>query len=159
MPIWEASEVGEKRMERDAVKRRIPLKEGLFQIPSGPNEKPRLIAGKCPRCGVVLFPRGPVCPDCQEGSLETIFIEGPGTLYTFTSVLQRPSVFYKGEIPYFLGYVELPEGIRIRTLLTGVGATRLLPGMDMELVLEKLHDDEEGNEVITYKFRPLRPAE
>jgi hypothetical protein len=27
-------------------------------------------------------------------------------------------------------------------------------GLDVELVIEKLHEDEEGNEIVTFKFRP-----
>jgi uncharacterized OB-fold protein len=138
------------------VKKRIPVKEGLFVIPSNLDEKPRLIASKCPRCQAIMFPKRPSCPNCQANDLETIFLKGPGKLYSFTSVLQRPSMLYKGEIPYFLGYVELPEGIRIRTLLTEVSLDTLRPDLDMELVLDRLHDDEEGNEVITYKFRPIK---
>ena len=138
------------------MKKRIPIKEGLFIIPSNPEEKPQLIGSACPRCEAVMFPGGPSCPNCQAKDLEPIFLKGPGKLYSYTSVLQRPSIFYKGEIPYFLGYVELPEGIRIRTLLTEVSLQALRVDMDMELVLEKLHDDEEGTEVITYKFRPIK---
>ncbi len=29
-------------------------------------------------------------------------------------------------------------------------------GMDMELVIDKLYDDEEENEVIAWKFRPVK---
>jgi uncharacterized OB-fold protein len=141
------------------VKKRIPIKEGLFVIPSKPDETPLLVASKCPRCHAIMFPEKPSCPNCQAKDLETLFLKGPGKLYSYTSVLQRPSMFYKGEIPYFLGYVELPEGIRIRALLTEVSLETLRLDLDMELVLERLHDDEEGNEVITYKFRPIPLAQ
>jgi hypothetical protein len=28
-------------------------------------------------------------------------------------------------------------------------------GKEVELVIEKLHEDEEGNDVLTFKFRPI----
>lgn len=144
---------------KESVKKRIPLKEGLFIIPSNPDEKPQLIASRCLHCKAVMFPKRPSCPNCQSKDMETIYLRGTGKLYSYTSVLQQPNVFYKGEIPYFLGYVELPEGIRIRTLLTSCNLETLRMGMDVELILEKLNDDEEGNEVITYKFRPIQSTQ
>ena len=60
--------------------------------------------------------------------------------------------------PYPFGYVILePENIRIPTLITGVeNSDDLKPGTKMEMVIEKLRDDENGNEIITYKFMPVR---
>jgi uncharacterized OB-fold protein len=139
--------------------KRVPLREGLFIEPSTADEKPQLLAGRCARCGAVTFPRTTSCQNCQSKDVETLRVGGPFTLYSFSSVPQRPPGFYyKGEVPYLLAYVELPVGIRIRSLLTGCALEDLKIGMDMELVVEKLHDDEEGNEVVTYKFRPAHQA-
>jgi hypothetical protein len=137
-------------------KRRVPLKEGLFAL-SSEGGKPQLLAGRCARCGAATFPRTTSCQNCQSKDIATLSVQGPFRLYSFSSVSQRPPGFYyKGEVPYLLGYVELPIGIRIRSLLTGCALEDLKIGMEMELVVEKLHDDEEGNEVATYKFRPER---
>jgi uncharacterized protein len=62
---------------------------------------------------------------------------------------------YKGPVPYALAWVELPEGVRFETLLTDCNFDALQVGMEVELVIEKLHEDEDGNEVLAYKFRPL----
>jgi uncharacterized OB-fold protein len=64
-------------------------------------------------------------------------------------------VYYKGPIPYAIGFVELPEGIRIETLFTGCDIEDVHVGMAVEMVIEKLHDDEAGKEVVAYKFRPV----
>jgi len=141
------------------VKTRIPVKDGLFLIPSDPDEKPKLMASKCPRCGAVAFPKRVRCQNCQAEEGKTIYLKARGKLYTFTSVLNRPPMFYRGEVPYLLGYVQLPEGIRIRTLLANCALEDLTVGMDMELLIDKLHDDEEGNEVVTYKFQPIKSAQ
>ena len=44
---------------------------------------------------------------------------------------------------------------RVETLFTDCDLEALKMGMDVELVIEKLHEDEQGNEIITYKFRPI----
>jgi uncharacterized OB-fold protein len=54
--------------------------------------------------------------------------------------------------------VELPEGVRVETLYTGCDFDELGIGMEVELVIEKLHDDEQGNEVLCHKFRPVRQS-
>ena len=61
------------------------------------------------------------------------------------------------------GVVELPEGERIKTLLTGCDQSVLEIGMEMELVIESvgklkapMGKIEAGTEVSGWKFRPLR---
>jgi uncharacterized OB-fold protein len=68
---------------------------------------------------------------------------------------KRPTM-YEGPVPYAYGYVELPEGLIIRTVFTDCGYDKpLSPDTPVELVLEKFEEDEEGNEVIVYRFRPI----
>ncbi|OHE24617.1 MAG: hypothetical protein A3J94_09030 [Syntrophus sp. RIFOXYC2_FULL_54_9] len=69
--------------------------------------------------------------------------------------MQRPPIYYRGDVPYAIGYVELPEGVRVETLFSTSDFEQLRIGLDVELVIERLHEDEEGNEVLTYKFRPV----
>ena len=71
--------------------------------------------------------------------------------------MQRPPEYYQGPVPYAEGFVELPEGVRVETLFTGCDFNDLEVGMDVEMVIEGLHEDEEGNEVVAYKFRPVTP--
>ena len=70
--------------------------------------------------------------------------------------MQRPPVYYKGPVPYAFGYVELPDGVRVETLFSDGDPEALKIGMDVELVIEKLHGDDEGNEIMAYKFRPVK---
>ena len=70
--------------------------------------------------------------------------------------MQRPPVYYKGPVPYAEGFVELPGGVRVQTLLTDCDFEDITIGMEVEMVIETLHEDEEGNEIMTYKFRPAK---
>jgi hypothetical protein len=49
-----------------------------------------------------------------------------------------------------------PENIRIATLISGVlDPNELRSGAEMEMVIEKLRNDKAGNDVTTFKFRPV----
>ncbi len=139
-------------------KKRIPLKEGLWKTPSSPHEEPQLIGSKCLSCGEIFFPNKVKgrCVNCQRKNLEDIKLSRGGKIYSFTVVMIQPPVYYRGSVPYAFGYVELPEGVRVETLFAGCDFEDLRIGMDAELVIEKLHDDDENNEVMTYKFRPIK---
>jgi len=70
--------------------------------------------------------------------------------------MQRPPGDYLGPVPYAFGWVELPEGVRVETLYTGCRPEELSLGMKVELVIETLHTDSEGREIVCHKFRPLQ---
>ena len=135
-------------------KKQVPVKEGLWE--ASPGEEPYLVGSKCPSCGEIHFPEKLMCPNCQERKVEKVKLSRRGKIYTFTAVTQQPPLFYRGPVPYALGYVELPEGVRLETLYTDCDPDNLKIGMDVELVIEKAYDDDEGNELITYKFRPIK---
>jgi uncharacterized OB-fold protein len=75
-----------------------------------------------------------------------------GTLYGFTVCHTAPSGW---RAPYLQAYVELPEGIRVFTLVSDQVepvADALTVGQPMELVVEPVHP---GDTIVTYKYRPL----
>ena len=138
-------------------KRTIPVKEGLWTTPSYPDEEPQLIGSKCLSCGEIYFPKKERgwCVHCQKRSLEDIKLSRRGKIASFSIVMQLPGGgFYKGSVPYAYGCVDLPEGVRIETPLAETDPEKIKVGMDVEMVIEKLCEDDEGNEVMTFKFRP-----
>jgi uncharacterized OB-fold protein len=134
------------------MKKMIPIRENLFAIPSLPSEKPYLIGSRCRDCQEVMFPQKRICLNCFGKDLEQVALSSRGRLFTFTINHQGPKEF---SAPYASGYIDLPEGVRIYSLLTDWEAKGLKIGAEMELVIEKMKDDLEGNEVVTYKFRPV----
>ena len=54
-----------------------------------------------------------------------------------------------------MGQVDLPEGPRIQAILVG-GPDDFEIGMALELDLETLSQDKDGNDVVIYRFRPRR---
>ena len=64
------------------------------------------------------------------------------------------------EAPYITGKTDLPEKVRIFSVITGCEPREdaLEIGMEMEMVFEPLRKDKDGNDLIGYKFRPLAPT-
>jgi len=134
--------------------------EGLFTWPSN---EPRLIGNRCKSCGTSFFPRTFRCPDpnCMGEEMEEIQLSPKGQLWSYTIEyypLPPPFTAPKGGFkPFGIGEVEFPEGIRVAGVIIGCDAEKDLEiGMDMELVIDKLYDDEEENEVMAWKFRPAK---
>jgi uncharacterized protein len=65
---------------------------------------------------------------------------------------------YAGEVPYGIGVVELPEGIRVIGRLTESDPGALGADQEMELAVVPLCSDDDGNDVVTYAFFPVGAA-
>jgi uncharacterized OB-fold protein len=126
---------------------KVPFKEGLFEKVSG---KWTLVGCKCKQCGQIFFPTRELCLHCSSRDLERANLGQKGKLYTFT-IVHMPSEHF--EPPYAVGWIELPGGIRIFSQIRRWQEHPLEIGMDMELAIEKLWDEEE-KEIIGYTFRP-----
>ncbi len=141
----------------DGEKKKVPVKEGLWTVPAVPGEKSQLMGSQCNNCGEVFFPKREnwLCSSCQSSDLKEIKFSPRGKIFSYTVVMQRPPVYYQGEVPYAIGFVELPEGIRVETLFTGCKLEDLRVGMEVEMLIDKLHTEEDGTEVFCYKFKPV----
>lgn len=137
----------------------IPIAEGLFTWPA---EVPTLLAGRVPQTGQVMFPRRATVM-LDDGSLtDTEVVELPrrGRLWTFTTQNFEPPLAdfiapSGGFQPFSLGYVELDGNLRVETRLTEPDVSKLHIGQEMELVIEALGQDVDGNEVVTFAFAPV----
>jgi uncharacterized OB-fold protein len=58
-------------------------------------------------------------------------------------------------VPFPIAEVQFPEGIAIIGQMTGCKYENLKIGMEVEMVVDKLFQDEQGNEVVGWKFRPI----
>lgn len=144
-----------KNTEAKVEKKKLPLQEGLFTVPSSPDEEPRLLGSKCFACGEVVFPKQIICPHCCREGMEEIALSRRGKVYS-SSVVWYPPQLYKGPIPYANAQILLPEGVLIPTILTNCGTDKpVTVETEVELVLEKFGEDAEGNEIVMYKFKVL----
>ena len=142
----------------EAVPERIPIEPGYFTIPEDPKQAPRLLGSRCDACGEVFFPRRAICAKCLHRRTSEVELGPSGRLHTYTYV--HIPMFGKLDVKtegYGVGQVDLPEGPRVQSVLVG-GPDELSIGMELELDLEVLRTDDQGREVVIYRFRPTRGA-
>ena len=139
-------------------KKQYPVVEGLFTYPS---EEPHLIGGRCKTCGTYFFPKFVTFHKvgCERGPVEEVLLSRRGELVSYTvQYYLAPPPFVNPDpfVPYGIGLVALPEGIQIPGILTGIRIEDIKMHIDVEIVLEKLFEDEEGKEAVTWKWRPVQ---
>ena len=145
-------------MTDNEEKKGVPLKAGFWSWGDS-GERPRLLGSQCDACGELFFPKKEKswCIHCQRDSLKETRLSREGKIVSFSVVMQQPGGgFYRGPVPYAYGQVDLPEGIRLKTLFSVDDFKDLQIGRACDLLIDKLCDDEEGNEIVTFKFKPKR---
>ena len=137
---------------------RVPIEEGFFRIPDDPAEPPRLLGSRCPNCGEVFFPQRLVCAQCLYEGCDDVDLSTRGRLWTWTychvPLFGRKDANVEG---YGVGQVDLPEGPRVQSILLG-GSDDFEIGMEVEIDLEVLRQDERGDDIAIYRFRPVADA-
>ena len=134
---------------------RVPVAEGVFTWPS---DDPRLIGSRCGACAIVTFPAQDSCPRCASTGMAQHLLPRRGRLWAWTTQeFAPPAPPYAGPtgdafVPYGVGYVQLGDDVKVETRLTAT--TGLEIGMEMELVLVPFRSDADGNEVVSFAFRP-----
>ena len=137
----------------------VPVTQGVFTWPS---DDPALIGTRCTNCGNHTFPAQSGCPKCTGSDMERVELSRRGTLWTWTVQGFPPKAPpYAGDDdpttfkPFGVGYVELPGQVKVEARLTEADPAKLKIGMEMELTLVPLTTDADGNEVVTFAFRPV----
>ena len=135
----------------------VPVAEGVFTWPAA--DEPQLIGSRCADCGMVTFPTQDSCPRCASTAMEETLLARRGTLWAWTTQSFPPPPPYSGPtgkdfVPFGVGYVELGD-VKVEARLTESDPESLVHGMTMELVLVPFRTDDDGNEVVTFAFRPV----
>ena len=142
-----------------SARKQVAAFENLFTWSS---DNPRLVATKCKSCGYCFFPKNFTCgnPNCKGKDVEDILLSKRGKLWSWTTQYYKPpSPFIAPDpyVPFAVGLVEFPEGVKVIGIMTGCndpdGELRI--DMEVEVVAEKIFIDEDGNEVIGWKFKPV----
>lgn len=135
------------------------LKLNCRDVLSGSAEAPRLIGNRCTECGEPFFPAAAGCTRCSSQSLEPVDLGDKGQLWTFTIQGFRPKSPFDGDagedgfIPFAVGYVEMPSGLKIEGRIVTARPDDLRIEQPMRVCLEG-YRYEEGAPVYTYAFTP-----
>jgi uncharacterized protein len=136
------------------------ITEGLFRIDG---DRAVLFGSRRRSTGVVKFPAERAglfdANPAAQADIEPIELSGEGTLFTFTTQEFAPPLPYRGDrsaegfTRYVVGYVELPEGVLVETLITGADAESLRIGQRLVSTTTVL-TNADGESVSTFAFTP-----
>ncbi|MBF6046270.1 hypothetical protein GO001_13705 [Streptomyces sp. NRRL B-1677] len=91
----------------------------------------KLLIQRCTACGTLRFPWLPGCGRCGSPAWGTVEACGSGTVYSYV-VMHHPP-FPAFDPPYAVALVELAEGVRMISNITGVPYDGVRIGMSVEL--------------------------
>jgi hypothetical protein len=132
--------------------------EGWFSMDP---DAPALLGTRCKSCKTYFFPKETTfCrnPSCAGTEFEEVPLSRRGKLWSFTNNCYKPPAPYVAKDPYETFAIAAVELEREKMVVLGqvvpeVGVEDLKAGMEMELVLDTLFEDDE-NEYMVWKWRP-----
>jgi uncharacterized protein len=98
----------------------------------------------CTDCSEWIWYPKAWCPSCgKKGHLEWLKLSGRGFVYSFTvirQVIDNSQAFQK-DIPFVIGLIELDEGPRIYSNITGANPEQVKIGDKVSLYFEEVTTD------------------
>ena len=135
-------------------KKPVPI-VAYLHLPESPDDEPYLWGNKCKSCGAVYVGSRMACSKCSSSELEEVRFSNVGEIWTFGVVHQSmPNV----PTPFVAAIIDLPEGASVRATVTGLDPTQPDPawfGKKVQMYLEKAYTNKQGDDIITYKYRPV----
>ncbi|MER7758352.1 bifunctional MaoC family dehydratase N-terminal/OB-fold nucleic acid binding domain-containing protein [Streptomyces sp. NPDC097619] len=99
----------------------------------------RLLIQRCTRCTTLRFPWLPGCNACGSREWDTVESAGEGTVFSYV-VMHHPP-FPAFDPPYAVALVELAEGVRMISGVTGVRPEEVRIGMPVRLEFQRVDED------------------
>jgi uncharacterized protein len=140
-------------------KPQVPAIEGWFTTDAA---QPHLLGSRCTQCKSYFFPKETLfCrnPGCTGSEFEEVPLSRTGRLWSFTTNHYAPPAPYMSPdpfVPYTVAAVELDEEkmVVLGQLAAGVDPKSLKVGMNVELVLDTLYEDETAAHLV-WKWKPV----
>lgn len=107
----------------------------------------KLLIQRCSGCGQQRHPPRPMCPHCRSLDWTTIESSGRGVVYSYVMPHQPRFPFF--DYPYVVALVELDEGVRLVSNLTGIDPADITVGMAVEVYYQSFDGD-----LVLHQFRP-----
>lgn len=135
--------------------------DGWFET----DPEPALIGSRCVGSGTYFFPPTDTsrAPGHAGGPTEPVRLSTRGTLWSYTSAGYKPPEPYieppGGFTPFAIAAVQLAEEglVVLGQVPSDIGVDDLTVGMEMELVIDTLYADDDGERVV-WKWRPVAGA-
>ena len=109
-----------------------------------------LVLPRCTVCGRLRYYPKSYCPECSSWELEWVKCSGRGRIYSYLISHSR-AVGFDAEAPHVIAVIELEEGLRILSDMTGLepGPVQVQVDMPVEIVFKNINDDS-----TMFNFRP-----
>lgn len=142
-------------------KNRVPAIEGWL-VADG---EAALLGSQCNDCKSYFFPKETFfCrnPSCKGSSFAEVALSQRGKLWSYTDNRYPPPKPYVAPdpfVPYIIAAVELDKEkmVVLGQVVSGVSIDDLKVGMEMQLVLDQLYEDDD-NEYIIWKWKPVEES-
>ena len=119
----------------------------LLEIPED-GSPPYLKGYRCQKCCQLDFPKLSPCPSCWGTEFEVVPLSRKGKLYSYADIyVGQPGL----ETPYVIGYIDLPENIRIFAMLEGETES-FKCDEEVELTVGTIRMNRDGLPITSYKF-------
>ncbi len=113
----------------------------------------RLVLQKCGACARFWFPPSRCCPHCRSAKNDWTEVKGTGKVFSFVTYHRLYHPGWERDLPYVVAVIELDEGPRLLSTVTGIAAERVQCDMPVRVVFEDVTDD-----VTLPKFTPVNPV-
>src|SRR5687768_13888412 len=90
---------------------------------------------KCAKCGKHQAPTRNAC-GCGSSELQWVETSGRGKVYSFNVLHRAPDPAFRDELPYVIAIVELEEGARLMSNITGSPPDAVKVGAPVRAVFE-----------------------
>ena len=109
-----------------------------------------LLLQRCRGCGNVQYYPRSVCAACLSSDLGWRRASGRGRIHSFTTVHRATGPAFEDDLPYVVAVIELEEGPRMVSRITGGDPARLAVDLPVEAAFERVSD-----EFVLPVFRPV----
>jgi uncharacterized protein len=92
----------------------------------------------------------PWCSRCLHEPLDLAPVSGLGVVYASTVVHRPPASSFAELVPYVFALVDLDEGVRVVTMITGCAPDEVRPGRRVRAVVDLPADDGEGAPLVFF---------
>ena len=100
----------------------------------------RFLVPVCDACGRGRWPPGPMCPYCRATATTWTPSDGQGRVYSWVVVTHPVDEVLVDQVPYVVGLIDLPEGVRVVGNVVGGEPGDLSAGEPVELFFEDAED-------------------
>ena len=117
----------------------------------------RMLASRCPQCGLMYFPPRMVCRKCRRssvGKMEKVPLPSEGSVMSYTVIHQGQKGF-DSQVPYVMAIVEFEGGVTVLGQLVDCDPEDVYIGMELKPVFRRVREEGETGVIhYGYKFAP-----